>query len=291
MRILIIGGNGYIGNTLAPYLRTLDFDVTTYGSRDEDYNLLGKKYLDSFDRIILLAGNSSVLSCQGPLKAPWNNNVRNFYNLAAKTATPIIYASSGSVYTNSHGKVCAEHDISMEYCSNYDLTKISLDQIAKNYITAGKQIIGLRFGTVNGASPLIRKDLMLNSMVYSAMTNGKIFVTNKHLNRPILGIKDLCQAVEQILNRTWASGIYNLASFNTSVDEISQAVSNRLGIEIVDNGNTSMPYDFLINTNKFEFIYDFKFEQTPDTIVDDLVECYKNNPVIIERNTYLDYQG
>lgn len=291
MKILIIGGHGYIGSTLTPYLREKSLDAVAFGNRNEDYNLLTTRELDSYDKIILLAGNSSVLSCKGELKAPWNNNVRNFYNLVNKTSTPIIYASSGSVYTNSHGKVCTENNISIEYCNNYDLTKISLDHVAKSYMARSKNIIGLRFGTVNGASSLIRKDLMLNSMVYSAMTTGKIFVTNKHLNRPILAIKDLCAAMYTLITCRWASGIYNLASFNTTVDDISQIVAQKLNCEIVDNGNTAYPYDFLINANKFKYLYKFNFEQTPENIIDDLVECYSNNPVIIERNTYFDYQG
>src|SRR5438445_737177 len=72
----------------------------------------------------------------------------------------------------------------------------------------------LRFGTVCGPSPNIRPELLLNSLVLSALTTGQIQVANRQVHRPLLGIGDLCRALKTIVTRPVPPGCYNLASTN-----------------------------------------------------------------------------
>ena len=293
-KCLIIGGKGYIGSHLWSYLLHRGIYSEYYGDRDTDYNLLSSEYLQNYEYIILLAGNSSVLSCDGELKSPWNNNVRNFSNLIEKTSNEqkIIYASSSSVYGNKGGKIFNEDDFSLEFVNNYDLTKISLDMIARDKINQGRKIIGFRFGTVNGNSPVIRRDLMINSMVYSALNNGIINVNNKHVSRPILSIRDLSRAMTRVILDKFHSGIYNLASFNSNVNQISNLVKERTNVEIIDKGDYAGIYDFNTDTTKFQQTYDFKFKDTVEDIIENVIYCYKNNnPVIVTRDKYFNYEG
>jgi nucleoside-diphosphate-sugar epimerase len=294
MSILVIGGNGYIGSRLVPHLRNNNHDVEVYGNRSNDYNKLTKEFLEPFKTIILLAGHSSVQMCVGDIRSPWHNNVRNFINLVEKTSkdTKIIYASSASVYGNSVD-VSTENKMSLDILNNYDLTKITLDIVAQKYQAQGRQILGLRFGTVNGGSPVIRRDLMINMMVYAANNEGKITVANKHINRSILSIDDLVRAVERIVYQgrySFIPGMYNLASFTATVDEISSYVSKKLGIEIIDKGNTAGAYNFDINTDKLCKYYDFKFTETIESTVDSVVSCYKDPTTnVVIRKDYIEY--
>lgn len=292
--VLIIGGKGYIGSSLLSHLLDLGIYTEYYGDRNTDYNVLTPEFLNRFEYIILLAGNSSVLSCAGDLKGPWNNNVRNFSNLLKKTSNKqkIIYASSSSVYGNKGEKVYNEDDFSLDFVNNYDLTKISLDMVAKDAIHKGRNIIGFRFGTVNGGSKVLRRDLMINSMVYSALTDGVINVNNKHVSRPILSIKDLCRAMERVIRDEFKPGIYNLASFNSNVDEISKLVKEHTNVDIIDKGEYPGVYDFLTDTTKFQEAYNFKFKETVESIIIDVIDCYKNRtPKIVTRDKYFNYEG
>ena len=294
--ILIIGGDGYIGSHLTPYLKSKGLSVDTYGNRQTDYNALSSEFIQSYEYIILLAGHSSVSCCNGDLKSPWNNNVRNFSNLVEKTSLyqKIIYASSSSVYGNKGGKVFNENDLSLSFVNNYDLTKISLDLLAQKYISVGKKVIGLRFGTVNGGSSIIRKDLMINAMVHSAKTTGVINVNNKTVTRPILSIRDLGRAVYSIVSGHYEfqCGIYNLASFNSTVDEISKLVKEKTGVEIINKGDYAGIYDFETNTNKFKDSYNFEYGDTVESIIDNVIDCYYNkHPKIVNRNEYYNYIG
>lgn len=293
MKVLIIGGEGYVGSYLFNHLFKQGIDVQTVGNRLLDYNLLGRIFLSSFTHIVLLAGHSSVLRCKGPLESPWKNNVRNFKNLVEKTDNrqTIIYASSASVYGDKDTKpLYTEEDISIDYVNNYDLTKVSLDLLAMKYIGEGRNIIGLRFGTVNGGSPVIRRDLMINSMVYTALFEKHITITNKHIKRPILSVRDLSRAVETMIKNKSTSNIFNLASFNSTVESIANIVSDYTKVDITDNGDVPGAYNFAIDNTKFKVLGNFTYEDNLHSVVENVIECYKNkNPEIVIRNEYFQY--
>jgi nucleoside-diphosphate-sugar epimerase len=288
--VLIIGGNGYIGSYLYNHL-SKKFNVVSFGSKSKDYYLLQTKLLNNYDYIILLAGHSSVKMCDGDLKSPWLNNVCNFKDLVKKTSAKIIYASSASVYGVSSNSLATEDDINLNFVNNYDLTKAVIDLYSLSEIQKGREIVGLRFGTVNGSSPILRKDLMINAMVGNALSEGIINVSNKHIKRPLLFIRDLALGMEKIIESKFVPGIYNLCSLNSNVDQISKIVSDLTGVSIIDNGETVGAYNFEITSNKFFKTFDIEFATTIQDIVVDVVECYKNsNPKIVSRDEYFNYK-
>ena len=282
-KILILGGAGYIGTRLREVLRERHFVKTNdicWFNHDEtsdrrDYHKLTKKELAEVEVVIVLAGHSSVPSCLGALYSPWLNNVTNFTDLLDKLDDQlVIYASSASVYGNSaSGQRHKETNTHFTPVNNYDVTKYALDQQATIANLTGKKVIGLRFGTVNGYSANLRVDVMINSMYHSVQNGKGIQVSNKHISRAMLGIEDLCRAVERCIEQP-VPGIYNLSSFNATVGEIAEAVSRKLGTEIVDNGNTANAYDFALDTGLFEQTFNFEFKETPDTILNSLIEHY-----------------
>ena len=296
--VLVLGGNGYIGSRLRQVLKPT-YQVTSVDagwfdldpdSHILDYHDLTVEELAGVDAVVVLAGHSSVKSCLGDVKSPWVNNVTNFTELLDKlpSSTTVIYASSSSVYGNSlPGELHKETVKNFMPINHYDLTKYTLDLHAQQLINEGRMIIGLRFGTVNGWSPNIRVDVMINAMYASAIQNQQIVVTNRHINRALLGIEDLCRAVISIIEQPQA-GIYNLSSFNTSVGEIAEVVSDKLSVPVVDQGNTPNVYDFALDTALFESTYGFTFKETPATIVDSLINGYTNSR-IERRDDYINY--
>ena len=57
MKVLIIGGRGYVGSYLFTHLTKQGVDEQIFGDRQQDYNLLGRIFLSHFTHIILLAGH------------------------------------------------------------------------------------------------------------------------------------------------------------------------------------------------------------------------------------------
>lgn len=273
---LIIGGNGYIGSALYQKIDADSVDLCLFG-KDLGFSIK-KNYneydISSYKNIILLSGHSSVKMSDYNKQNAWTNNVQYFYNLCEKLSPDqlLIYASSASVYgQNIH--ISKEEDVNLIPINHYDLTKISIDIIANKFINDGKNIIGLRFGTVNGKSLNIRSDLMLNSMFKSYRDNGFIQVKNTSVRRAILGMEDLTDGIISILDSSIKkSGQYNMCSFNCTVKEISNTFASitKCGINKIEDDVKQ--YDFEISSKKFETNFNFNFKETPKSIISNLLE-------------------
>ena len=299
-KVLIIGGSGYIGSRL-----TLDYkgscnlkrvDLGWYGlySDDnivEDYRNLTTEFIQSFDSIILLAGHSSVKMCEGNFNSAYKNNVENFIGLINKMTNKqkLIYASSSSVYGMVGSSKVAEDYTDFIPYNDYDVTKHFIDVISQR---SDIEFYGLRFGTVNGFSPRVRSDIMINSMTYSAINNKEIKLYIKDITRPILGINDLSRAIFKIVENKDPSlkGIYNLASFSNTAENIALGVSKVTNAEVInydsDPNNIknvkleTKCYDFDIDCNKFITNFNFKFNETIETIALSILENFEDYGVI-----------
>jgi len=279
MKILVLGGSGYIGSRLVQYLSTTSkVEVVDAGWFSEgavlkqDFSKLSKDFYSDYSVVILLAGHSSVPMCLDNRLSAFNNNVKNFVELLDKLKDQkFIYASSSSVYGATKEVAATEEWKEFSPQNYYDLTKQEIDFYAR---LSGKNYYGLRFGTVNGYSPNLRTDIMINKMFSCAINDQKITIYNKEIYRPILGLKDLCRAVEKIIGSSDNPGIYNLASFNSTVGEIAEEISKSLGVPITDMGSTPA-YNFSINTEKFQKVYQFEFKETVTSIVKSLKEGWE----------------
>jgi nucleoside-diphosphate-sugar epimerase len=285
-KTLIIGGNGYIGSSLYNYLKQDGVDVHCVDlclyepdlgfCFKIDFRHLPITYFKDFETIVLLAGNSSVKSCEGNQISSLKNNVENFLLLLEKIkGKRLIYASSSSVYGNTYNEVATEANRVFTPITTYDLTKQIIDYYIQLYDV---EYYGLRFGTVNGYgfSKTVRQDIMINAMVKCSKETGVLNCINPEVNRPILDINDLCRAVYQIMKcNKDQRGLYNLASFNGTVLEISKAVSELCKSTILTKHEKGqLLYDFKISSEEFSDRFDFTFLGTPDRIVRSLLENY-----------------
>lgn len=300
-KVLVIGGCGYIGTRLIQYLTSQGYDTVsvdtewfgkyvTGANLEQDYKYLAPEYIAQFAAVVLLAGHSSVKMCDSNLQSCFQNNVVNFLSLLNKIKTnqKFIYASSSSIYGGLSNEEMLEDTNLYRPMNYYDLSKYEIDSYAK--LSNGVEYYGLRFGTVNGFSLNFRDDIMLNAMFSSSQKHGKINYSNPEIRRPILGLNDLCRAVGAILKHGDYSrrGLYNLASFNSTVNEIAGKAAEILGaalVKVTDRPNT---YDFTISTRKFEQAFDFKFMESIEST---LAEISRGQPQLnfTNRNTPQKY--
>lgn len=247
----------------------------------------------SYDVIVLLAGHSSVKMAGSDGRSTFKNNVDNFTWLLdrIKPEQKLIYASSSSVYSNPGAVKLDETYTGYEPTNFYDLSKIVIDNYATIKGQWPYQIFGLRFGTVNGYSPNLRSDIMINAMVCSYLRRKFIEVSNPHIYRPILWLKDLCWAMECIIQdgNSDNSGIYNLCSLNASVATIGRRVKEILGsdCDIVYGGSVGTPYNFQITCSKFCSEFGFNFNGSIDGIVNELLSAPERN--FTHRNDCISY--
>lgn len=283
-KVLIIGGCGYVGSELWRFLAERAIQVETvdlelFGNNTDpeniraDYDELSQGFLAGYAAVILLAAHSSVPMAKADPNGALENNLLKFHRLLDKLrGQRFIYASSSSIYSGSGRSAVDEEWQNFRAINVYDLTKFAGDALASFSDTT---FFGLRFGTVCGASPNLRTELMINSMVLSALEQGQIVVQNPLVHRPILGIRDLCRAVEALLRHPDPPrGVYNLASFNTTVSEVARAVQEATGAAIVRNPDCPT-YDFSISAKKFEETFAFRFRETPLSIVEGLLTQHR----------------
>jgi len=263
-KILTIGGSGYIGSALQKHIKTDVLDLTEF-----KHWRTCKWDISKYDTIVLLAGHSSMQMGRDDPDGAWTNNVVRFKLLLdeLRDNQRLIYASSASVYNNIAGKPTEENKI-VDVMNMYDLSKWIIDQLA---LQSGKHIYGLRFCTVNGYSPTLRIDLMLNKMTEDARNKGVVTIKNAVLERPLLGIQELCRGIKAIVESDEDHrGIYNFCSLNGhTVGDYAKAVTKKFGGRIEDLGSEPH-YVYGADTTKFETTYNFKFEETLDSILESL---------------------
>ena len=195
-----------------------------------------------------------------------------FSNLVEKLNSEqvLIYASSCSVYGNGN-KVLTENDKLESPLNNYDFSKQALDYITN--LSINKRCVGLRFGTVNGYSPNLRTDLVINAMTLSSLEQNKIFVSNGNIRRSLLGIDDLCNAIEKIMiTKNIKSDVYNIISCSYAIVELAKKIQSINGCELVVNDSLSTSYSFTVTNEKFESEFKFKFVDTVDSIYRNLID-------------------
>ena len=289
-KVLILGSDGYIGSRLCEDYKdkyeVQKCDIGLFSSPKDtwrfNYNELGVTDLEYYDAVVLLAGHSSVPMCLVNNESEViENNVNNFSKLFQKIKQvtnlykkriKLIYASSSSVY--GCGDFKGVEDLEKEYLpmNLYDWTKYVCDLYAKS--SEDVEYYGLRFGTVNGYSKIVRNDIMINSMYYSVLTNGHFNVARKQTRRAILGISDLSRAIETIINTEEDKrGIYNIASFNTTVEEIAIRLSKILNTtytEQTDEQTNKKNYDFVVDSTKFCRAFNFQFKENVESICKEL---------------------
>lgn len=285
-KVLVIGANGYIGSSVYNYLK-LDghqvaavdlclFGIDLGNSLKVDYRYLPYTYLSEFDVVILFAGNSSVRSCLGDQISSLRNNVENFLMLVEKIkGKKFIYASSSSVYGNTYSSIATEDNMVFTPITTYDLTKQIIDYYIQLY---NIEYYGLRFGTVNGYgySRIVRQDIMINAMVKNSIESKILTCINPEVHRPILDINDLCRGILRIVqDNDDKRGIYNMASFNGTVETISKTVSEICNSTVITKTDKSqLVYDFMISSEKFCTNFNFSFLGTAERIVNSLLENY-----------------
>ena len=210
MRILITGSAGFIGfHTSKLFLRKghivygVDnlnsyYDIRLKKARNKIL-LKNKKYIfnkininsekkistffkkNEFDLVIHLAAQAGVrYSLKNP-KIYIDSNIKGFFNIIDNIKKykikNFIYASSSSIYGNSHNSIFKESENATSPIQLYAATKRSNELIAHAYSSIYKiNTIGLRFFTVYG--PWGRPDMSLFLFTNKILKNKKIDVFN-----------------------------------------------------------------------------------------------------------------
>lgn len=294
-KIMILGGAGYIGTTLAPFLKECGYDITVvdigwFGNNlPEDIHYVNSDIFDlkiadleEFHTVIFLAGLSNDPMAEFSPKDNfiYNTGLPAYIGYLAKEAgvKRVIFASSCSVYGYTHNRTFTEDDIAI---SNYPygVSKLQGEKALLALADENFSVICFRQGTVCGYSPRMRLDLAMNTMFKNALSNKEIKLSNHKIWRPILGLTDLCNAYKLGVESDLEFGqVINLSSFNTTIGDLAKQVEEYMleycELEITITDSHIEDYrNYKVSTEKAEQLLGFKATQDGLSIINDL---YKN---------------
>ena len=307
-KLLLVGGAGYIGTRLSNYLVEKNYDITVidnfwFGDFISDKVKKLKKNLwdikiddlKDFDAVLFLAGlsNDPMAMFRPDLNFIENSSAPVYLGFLAKQAgvKRFICASSCSVYGYTKNKTLNENSL-VKPSYAYGISKLQCEQGVTTLEDENFRPILFRKGTVGGWSPKMRYDLVVNTMLKSALTTGKIIVNNPKLWRPLVDIRDVIQGYEKAIEADLdITGVFNLSGVNLTIGELGKQLHTSLtdkgfNVELIINNNPDVR-NYKVSTTKIEDELGYKVQYNP---LDSLNEILSNiNPLDYDFNKDIYY--
>jgi len=249
--ILITGGGGYVGSILAPYLLRYGYHVSIF-----DTLFFGKAFLKKWkntipiiqgdirnpprqlfcnvDAVIHLAALSNDPTAEFNPVANIEintNGTTKIASLAKKYGVQrFIFASSCSVYDKG---IDEEDGIKNEDSfiipkTPYSLSKYLAEQSVLNMSDENFHVTIFRKGTIYGFSPRMRYDLIINTMVRDALSQGRLHIFCRGWQwRPLVAIDDVAEAYRLALDVPCSviqKQIFNISSGNFLVKDVASLI-------------------------------------------------------------------
>ena len=298
-KILVTGGAGFIGTRLCNTLIE-DYDITVL-----DYFWFGDKLdnritklvggivdlkvedLKDYDAVLFLAGlsNDPMAEFQPNLNFTENSAVPTYLAYLTKQAgiKKFIGASSCSVYGYTKNKKLFE-DSKVTPVFPYGIAKLQFEKGISILEDKNFKPILFRKGTVGGWSDRMRYDLVVNTMLMTAITKRKITINSPKLWRPLIDIRDVVEAYRLALESDEnISGIFNLSGVNLTIGTLGKLIHRKLSdmginveLEILDMEDLR---NYKVNIDKIEDELQFEPKYFP---ADSLEEILRN----IDVNSY-----
>ena len=257
MKVMVVGGAGYVGSVLCRELLTHGHEVRVLdsllfgnrGIRDLEGVSLSEvnasevypSVFRGLDAVVNLAGFSNDPTAEFRPDINWNYNVSTAARIAwaaCEAGVPrLVYASSASVYHAENAEFDAE--ITERHIANphfhYSTSKLAGEMASLTFHKPSKfDVTVLRKGTVCGPSPRMRFDLLLNTVFRSAMTTGVIELHGGGwVYRPLLGIRDAARAYRMLIEAPGeivGGQIFNATSENGTVRSYAERMAGVLGL-------------------------------------------------------------
>ena len=307
MKILITGGAGYIGSTLAPKLLDLGHEVTVFDCllhggnpilplfRNTNFNFVRgdirnfdelRKAAEGHDLVIHLAAIVGFPACRmNPVLAKEVNvdGTINVINAVAKEV-PIIYGSTGSNY-GAVTNVCTE-DSPLTPLSLYGETKTEAERL----LMERGNSVAFRFATAFGIAPRMRLDLLINDFTNKCLRDGYLVVYEKHFMRTFIHVSDIADsfifAIENIDDMR--DNVYNVGSdtMNYSKEDVCKMIAKKTDafIHFEEIGSDADKRNYVVSYEKIKQL-GFSTKVGMQQGIDEIINALK---VIDFQDTYVN---
>lgn len=293
MRILITGGGGYKGVKLARALLERGHEVTVldnfmYGYEpcfflfhypkvsfvQMDIRNVADADVAGYDCVYHLAAISGYPACEANPHSAQMINLSGTENLVSHLAPEqlLVYASTTSIYGTAT-EICTE-DSPVDPRSLYARTKYEAEKRCMEHPKA----VALRFATVFGVSPRMRRDLLPNDFVMRAVQERALILFDSASIRTFLHVDDAIEAYTMVLDQPEAmtGQVFNVGSdaLNLSKRQIADKIAEHVEFSIIDSELTDPDArNFIINFDKIAAL-GFRPRKTLDEGIEELVKLF-----------------
>ena len=296
MRVLVVGGAGYLGGAVTDLLMQSSHDFRVYDALlyeetyrkrvpfvfgdIRDHQALGQQ-LRWADAVVWLAALVGDGACALNPEVSLELNQESVKWLSQNFDGRIVFMSTCSVYGAQDLEL--DEGSPTNPLSIYATTKLA----AENYLQDKNAII-FRLGTLFGVSDefaRIRLDLVVNTLTMRAQTQGKISVFGGDQFRPLLHVRDAGSAIVDNLT-TEPSGIFNLHRQNVRIVDLAYQV--RMHFPDLEIHQTPMKFqdsrNYRVSSRKAEEMLGFKPEFSIDTGIEEVKDLLKTGRLRNENN-------
>tara|TARA_R110000850_G_scaffold272385_1_gene407526 strand:- start:236 stop:1198 length:963 start_codon:yes stop_codon:yes gene_type:complete len=248
MKVLVLGGAGYVGSTVSRELWENGYEVTvldlmSFGGESlvslngkPRFNIIKGDIRDSelladimpgFDAVYVLAAIVGEPACNRDSDTAVDINLGGTLKslAAAKKAgvKQFIFASTCSNYGISEDDSFVTEEAPLQPLSTYSESKVE----AENEILAAKSAdfhpTVLRLSTAFGVSTRMRFDLLVSDFTLAAVKEGKIVIFGEQFWRPFVHVQDIAQAFRLVTEAdpSIVSGeVFNVGSNDNNTQKI-----------------------------------------------------------------------
>lgn len=243
--IVVTGAAGFIGSCLVGLLNSVGKNdvvvVDDFSKKEKEKNLVGKRYTQQIDResfetwfntnqkeidfVFHIGARTDTTEFDTSIFDKLNlNYTKMLWELCAKYATPLVYASSAATYGLGEFGYKDDHALipKLKPLNPYGDSKNDFDKWAIQQATAPPFWAGLKFFNVYGPNEYHKGRMA--SVIFHAFhqiqtTGGMKLFRSHNPNytdggqlRDFIYVKDLIQVCLWLMNNKPASGIYNLGT-------------------------------------------------------------------------------
>lgn len=305
--ILIIGGNGYIGNVLVRFLLDQGMNVTVLDNLIYKHKKINLKNLNNFkfikadyryyrdidnliknnDVFIFLAGlvGDPITKKYPKLSKSINNTgIKKFINKIKNfNDKKFIFVSTCSNYGVVSKNTLANEKHILSPLSFYAKDKVEIEKyILKKLSKSNVVNTILRFATAFGLSNRMRYDLTINEFVRTLFLNKKLLVYDTDTYRPYCHVKDFSRLIYKVIisnKKKVNNEIFNCGDnkFNYSKMSITKKISKYFKSPRIEYKKTPSAdrRNYLVNFTKLNKKLVFKCKYNIDYGIKEIIKNLK----------------
>jgi nucleoside-diphosphate-sugar epimerase len=300
MKVLVLGGAGFIGSVLCPYLRERGDEVNVFdaflfeesGMPDGSYDGFVRGdirhlrdlllCIEEADAVVNLAAISNDPAADLLPELTWEVNYKaneTLADLCQATGKRVVYASSCSVYGFSEDDTFDERS-KLKPITLYARTKMLSE---RRYLHEDVNAVVLRFATVYGYSHKVRFDLVVNTMIGNGFFEGKIVVNGGGQWRPLIHVRDVAKSIYLALHAEDPKHrVYNVGSNeqNYQIGALGALIAGHMpGVELVNRGYGPDKRSYKVDFGLISEELGFETEHTVAEAVAEFCEAFDKGEV------------